>query len=165
MSSFDRRKVVGGILALLALGGCAMRPVHAPGGGADVLRGQVRLPDPTSRADFVLSRELERRLGVAGADALYRLELGLSLQSDSLPVASATQATRSSLAGQLTYRLVAIASGDVIQQGRVSGFAAYTSAGASVSSDAAARDAEERLMMTLADDLAARLVAVASGGS
>lgn len=159
MSSSDRRTVLAGLSAL-TLGACGFRPAYGPGGVAQGLRGRIAVDAPDTRATFALVERLEDRLGRAEAP-LYRLSYRLSTRRDSVGITAEQETTRYTLHGELAFQLVALATGTVVQSGKVASFSAYSATGSTVATLTAERDAERRLMVILADQLVTRLVATA----
>ncbi len=157
MSSLDRRTF---LIAPLALAACGFTPVYAPGGTAATLRGQVMVQAPGTRDAFLLVQELERQLG-RSADPQYGLKLSLTVTPEGLAVTRSGSVTRYNLVGQATYALVRIADETEIAKGEVENFTAYSTAGSTVETLAAERDARERLMTILASQITARLYAQA----
>ncbi|TCP61616.1 LPS-assembly lipoprotein [Rhodovulum bhavnagarense] len=159
MSSSDRRKFVMSLGALAALGGCGFAPVYGPGGVAEGLQGQIAPDAPKTRAEFALVERLEARLGRAGA-ARYRLSYRIDMAEDRLGITSQQETTRFNLTGRLAYDLRDL-NGDMRTSGEVTAFTAYSATGSTLATLTAERDAQERLMIMLADRLVTRLIATA----
>lgn len=157
-------------LTVLALAGCGFTPVHGPGGIARGLRGEISVAPPRDPAGYVLVRRLEDRLG-RGTSPLYALDTEITLEDEGLGVTPEQEITRIQIEGKLGYTLTEIATGTVIDRGVVSSFTGYSApvfsvdrnsiAGNSVTVRAAREDALERLLTILADQLTARLLAMA----
>ena len=161
MSSSDRRTLILSLAALAGLSACGYRPVLAPGGPGAGLIGRVALRDPSSRYDFALVEALEARLG-RGGEGAYRLDYTISVESERVAVTQQNVTTRYNLVGQVDYRLRA-AEGGRVASGRVNSFVSYSASGTVIATEAAQRDAEERLMRVLADSLVTRLYAELAG--
>ncbi|MGC9420200.1 MAG: LPS assembly lipoprotein LptE [Rhodovulum sp.] len=159
MSLSDRRNILLG-LGALALGGCGFRPAYGPGGVAGDLRGRVAVDAPDSRNGFALVARLEERLGRAEAP-IYRLSYRISLDRESLGITGSQETTRYTVLGDLAFQLRALDSGAVVESGSVTAFTAYSASGSTVATRAAERDAVQRLMVMLADQLVTRLIATA----
>jgi LPS-assembly lipoprotein len=71
------------------------------------------------------------------------------------------ETTRYSLVGQVDYTLTARDGGTVVASGQVGNFTGYSATGSTVETLAGERDARERLMTILADQLVTRLYATA----
>jgi LPS-assembly lipoprotein len=162
MSLSDRRRVLLLAAAVAGLGACGFTPAYGPGGGAQALQGQVRLPDPLGRVAFLLNGRLEDRLGRAGEGARYALDLNLATQEDGLGTTADGRTTRFNLLGDLRYVLTDTATGQEIAAGAVSEFTGYSTTGSTVATRAAERDAEDRLATLLADAVVDRITAAAS---
>ncbi|MFP4043495.1 MAG: LPS assembly lipoprotein LptE [Rhodosalinus sp.] len=158
-----RRLLILGAAGLLA--GCGFAPVHGPGGAARALAGQVAMPVPRTRADYLFVRRLEERLGPASAPR-YRLEAPLEITRDSLGTTADGLTTRYQYLGQSAWRLLPAEAGTgapALAQGRVEGFTGYSSTGSTLATRAAERDAEARLATILADRIVDRLLLAAPG--
>jgi LPS-assembly lipoprotein len=160
MSSSDRRLFRFSGLALLA--GCGFAPVYGPGGGGEALMGQVRVAAPDSRAGFLLTQEVETRLGRAQAPR-YELHPVIELRPEAIAIDRSNVAARFNLIGTLAYTLTDLDTGAVADRGEVTNFTGYSSFGTPVATQAAQRDAEARLMQMLADQMLTRLAAAAVG--
>ncbi|WP_299360752.1 LPS assembly lipoprotein LptE [uncultured Paracoccus sp.] len=158
MSWRDRRTALA-LLAAAALAGCGFTPVYGPGGGGSALFGQVRAADPQTQDDFAFVRRIQDRLGPEGS----RLQLDYALTVAVVPQAISTDqvATRYSLNGTASYRLVDAASGATVTEGQVSNFTSYSSVGTTIATLTGERDARERLATMLADQVVTRLLAAA----
>lgn len=145
-------------IAALALAGCAMTPAYGPGGSGTALHGQVQLRAPGDLDSFAMNRRLTERLGPEQA-ASYALDYRLKTASVAQGITPDEVTTRHSLNGTADFALTEIASGRVITQGRVSSFTSYSSIGTTIATTTAERDAHERLMVMLADQIVTRLLA------
>ena len=157
MSSSERRAVV---LSLLALGACGFTPVYGPGGAAAGLWGKIELDEPSNRDAFFLMRRFEERLGVASAPR-YRLSTSIGRRRERIAVTSEGVAERYQVIGDVRYSLVDRETGDRLADGRVTHFVSYSALRTTVATRAAENDATERLMIVLADQIVARLLATA----
>lgn len=153
MSSLNRRT----LLALpVVLAACGFSPVYAPGGAGEALRGQVLVQEPTTPAGYLMTRQLENRLGRSNAPR-YALDMTLTTDEEGLAVNSSGDITRFNVLGEAGYALRDLDSGAVVTSGTVQNFTAYSATGTTVATLAAQRDAIERLMTILADQITARL--------
>ncbi|MFX0545012.1 LPS assembly lipoprotein LptE [Roseovarius sp. S1116L3] len=154
-TSLTRRTFVLGLLGVLPA--CGFAPVYGPGGAATALQGEV-LPDtPVTREDYLLVRELETRLGRANPGR-YGLSYSITVTSAAVAISSEDVTTRYNLLGAATYALRDLETQAVITSGKTSNFTGYSASGTTVATQAAERDARERLMTILADQIVARLV-------
>ncbi|MEX5728085.1 LPS-assembly lipoprotein [Rhodovulum iodosum] len=156
--SWSRRSF---LLAVPALAACGFRPVYGPGGAAEGLNGRIALADPKTRDGFALAARLEDRLGPATAP-LYRLDYIIETDSDPLAVTQEQETTRYDVIGRVRYRLTALDTGALADSGTVRSFTGYSATGSTLATLTARRDAYERLMVILADQIVARLVAGAA---
>ncbi|MGJ8597065.1 LPS assembly lipoprotein LptE [Sulfitobacter sp.] len=156
MSLYNRRS----LLALpLALAACGFTPVYGTGGTGTQLRGQVLVQEPSTQAGFLLTRQLETRLGRSGPAARYALDLTIDTSEEGLAINAAGDTTRFNLTGRVDYSLRDANSGTVVTSGKVQNFTAYSAIGTTVATLAAERDAIERLMVILGDQITTRLYA------
>jgi len=154
MSLSDLRPLA--FLVLLVLPACGFEPALAPGTGGEALRGSIEIADPADVEGFALVRQLENRLGrTTGGD--YRLEADIRLAEDGVGIQPDQTTTRFQVAGTVTYRLTDARSDEELHAGRVSNFTSYSATSTSFATTAAQRDARERLMVTLADQIVEEL--------
>jgi len=158
MSSSDRRLFLLSGLALLA--GCGFAPVYGPGGGGDALMGEVSVAPLYGRAGFLLTREVETRLGRTQTPR-YELRPEIELRSEAIAIDRSNVAARANLIGTVRYTLTELESGTVVDRGTVTNFTGYSTFDTPIVTRVAARDAMERLMQMLADQMLTRLAAAA----
>jgi LPS-assembly lipoprotein len=162
MSLLNRRTLLVS-LAPLALAACGFTPVHAPGGTGDALYGQVLVQAPedipsTSEVDsYLLVQNLEHRLGRSDAGA-YQLDLTLRTRDDGQAITDDSEITRYSLLGKATYTLTRNSDGKVVASGEEEAFTGYSATGTTVETLASERDAHQRLMVILADQINTRIL-------
>lgn len=157
MSSFSRRSV---LLSAAALAGCGFAPAYGPGGAATRLRNAVRVDAPDSRPGYLLTRRVEERLGRA-EPARYGLSYSISLDDKQIAISPENVTTRYNKLGTVTWALRDLDSETVLADGKAESFTSYSASGTTVATQAAERDAEERLMTILADRIITRLTAEA----
>ncbi|MEB8387460.1 LPS assembly lipoprotein LptE [Rhodobacteraceae bacterium KMM 6894] len=148
------------LTALGALAACGFTPVYGPGGGGAALQNAVLVDDPITREAYLLTREVEERLGRA-TDPQYGLSLDITVREESIAISSDNVTTRYNLIGQVTYALRDLNTQQVVNSGKVNSFTGYSASGTTVATQAAERDARARLMQILADQMITRLVAAA----
>lgn len=153
MSSFNRRIFM---LAPLALVACGFQPVYGPGGTASALRGKVLVDAPDTAETYLLTRNLEDRLG-RSSSPVYSLSVTPSLTNQGQAVTAAGDITRFSLVGKASYQLRRLSDGLVVASGAVDNFTGYSATGSTVETLAAETDARERLMAILADQITTQL--------
>lgn len=156
MSSFDRRSF---LILPLALAACGFTPVYGPGGAGTALRGRVRVQAPDSPDSYLLVRTLEDRLGRAAGTPAYELSYTLTTETEGQAVTASNETTRYSLVGRVDYTLTSVATGTIAASGQVENFTGYSATGSTVETLAGERDASERLMTILADQVVTRLYA------
>ena len=157
MSSFERRTF---LLMPLALAACGFTPVYGPGGTGTALQGKVLVDAPDDRDGYLLVRRLEERLGRA-AQPEYRLSYTLGTAQQGQAVTATGDITRYAIIANAQYTLRRADDDAIVASGRVRSFTGYSATGSTVETLAAERDARERLMVILADQITARLFATA----
>lgn len=154
----DRRAVLSGLAALAGLAGCGFTPVYGPQGAGTALLDAIALPVPFGDAAYAFNKRFEERLGRPRDTALYDLTLTLEVTDQSIAVTATGSATRGRLIGRAIFALTDHASGKQLHQGRTNAFTGYSTTGSTVATRAAARDALERLVAILADQVIDDLV-------
>lgn len=174
MSSFDRRTL---LLMPLALAACGFTPVYGPGGTGTALRGKILIDAPDNQDSYYLVENLEERLGRAAVPE-YNLSFTVATSEQGQAITAEGDITRYSIVGTVDYTLRRAADDAIMASGRVNNFAGYSATGLAVPVDdkdrgkgslnastvqtlAAERDARERLMVMLADQIATRVLATA----
>lgn len=156
MSLSDRRTFLT-LLAAAPLAACGFTPVYGPRGSGNVLRDRIRIQPPDTRLGFELVSRLEDRIGRATAPT-HVLTFDIETDDRNLAITGTEDITRVNINGSVTYRLTESGSDVQIEAGTVSTFTAYSTTGSPVSTTAARRDAEDRLMIALADQIISRLL-------
>jgi len=159
MSSFNRRFIL--LAAGSALAGCGFTPAYAPGGGGARLDGNVAVDAPTTQPAYQLVRHLEDRLGRAG-NARYGLSYAIELDEATSAISQDNITLRYNVLGEVTYALRDLSTGAVVASGKVENFTSYSTTGSTVATQAAERDASDRLMVILGDQMITRLIAAAN---
>ena len=157
--SFSKRAFL--FTATAALTACGFTPVYAPGGAAEGLRGSLLVAAPENRNAFVLVRQLEQRLSQP-QNAPYLLSYKITTTRQGVGITPAQETTRYNVLGRLDYTVTDRATKTVVARDKVENFTGYSATGSIVSTISATEDAEERLMIILADQLISRLIATAS---
>ncbi len=159
-----RRRALLAALSMLPLAGCGFTPLYGEGTPAAAMTGRVEVAVLEGAPGFAMRERLTARLGTPDA-APYRLETTLTLTRTGVALTQENVTTRYDVAGLATYRLVPIAGGPPVASGSVrtvTGFSAPASeTGSAFAIRAAERDAEERLAVTLADQIIERLALTA----
>lgn len=146
------------LLAPLLLAACGFTPLHAPGNAGAILQNRVLVDEPADQNGYLLTREIEERLG-RGESAVYGLTLVILTSERQLAVNREGYIERFNLLGRVDYRLRNLTSGAIVTSGYVENFTAYSATGTTVVTLAGERDARERLMNIMADQIVARLQA------
>jgi LPS-assembly lipoprotein len=154
MSSCDRRSL---LLLPLALAACGFTPVYGPGGTGQSLQDNVSVADPVSRNDYYLVRRLEERLGRTDEGA-YSLQFATGISIQGLALDPAGNIDRYNVVGATEYNLREKATGRIVTSGVVENFTSYSATGTTIATRASSKDAEERLMVILADQIVTRLL-------
>ena len=155
MSLFSRRIF---LLAPLALSACGFQPAYGPDGAGSKLQDRVLIDPPSDRDSYLLVRELEERLG-RGATPAYGLSLKITTSEEGLAIDRAGNTRRFNRLGRVEYALTDTASGSVVTSGIAENFTGYSATGTTVATLAAETDAQNRLMIILADQIMTRLLA------
>ena len=143
-----------------AVGACGFQPVYGPGGSASGLGGLIAVEEPRNQLAFDLTRQLETRLGLPQAPE-YLLSADLVIDQDELGITSNNEITRYNLLGRATFDLRDIGTEALVTRGTVRSFTSYSALGTPFATQSAREDAQERLMVILADQIVARLLATA----
>lgn len=144
----------------LLLAACGFTPAYGPGAPAAVLRGAVDVRGGEEVFDYRLRTALEDRLGQGTG---YVLSFVAKVDEVQAAVTSEGTITRFNVTGVAEW-LLADAAGAEVARGTASGFTSYLTTGSTVATDAAQRDAADRLAVVLADQIVARLVIAAGPG-
>ncbi|MEL7260093.1 MAG: LPS assembly lipoprotein LptE [Pseudomonadota bacterium] len=142
----------------LALAACGFAPVYGPEGTGTALQNRVIVDPPVDREGFLLVRQLEDRLGRTG-DAAYRLSVNLTVAQENRAIDPDGDIRRFHLIGTATYELRDAETGTVVRADAVDDFVGYSATGTTVATLAARRNAQERLMTILADQIVLQLQA------
>lgn len=157
MSSSSRRQILAAALAVVGLSACGFTPAYGPQGGAQGLQSAIAIAAPVTRADYLLVRRLEERLGRPAAVRLS-LAYDTTLRTESLGTTEDGRTTRVQLVGTTTITITRPNQEEPLHTSTVSAFTGYSPTGTTVSTLAAERDGEERLMVILADKIVDRLL-------
>ena len=140
--------------AALVLAGCGFTPVMEP--VSQPLYNQILIQAPVNRAEYELVRSLEAQLGTA-TSARFALRYELNVTEDTIVVSAAQEISRYSLVGELDYSLLD-STGAILTRQTAKSFTGYSATGTTVATQRAKRDAYDRLMVILADQVSAALL-------
>ncbi len=157
MSSSDRRTFLT-LLAGLPLAACGFSPVLAPGAAGGALWGTILADAPDDRLEFAFVARIEDRLG-RGTSARWALGYRVETDQVGLGVSPENVTSRFNITGKLSWSLRPLGGNDPAMGGTLESFTAYSATSTTVATRAARRDAEERLMVILADQLVTQLYA------
>ena len=156
MWSYNRRIL---LVSALALAGCGFTPAYGPQGSGNAFLGTIALEEPADRNEYMLNRRLEERLGRATSPR-YSLKTVLTTGENALGSTSSGSNTRSHVDGKVSYDLIDQTTGQTVHSHVVSSFVGYSTSGSNVSTFASQRDAMERLMTILADQIVDQLTLI-----
>lgn len=159
LSRLSRRALVAVGLAA-ALAGCGFTPVYAPGGSGAGLSGMIRADAPDTRDGFDFVARIEERLGRSDAPR-YALRYQIRTRDEGVGITPSAETTRFNLFGAVTYRLMDLETEAEVANGLAESFTGYSATRFTVSTDAVERDARQRLMKILADQVVTELIATA----
>ncbi|WP_299650361.1 LPS assembly lipoprotein LptE [uncultured Tateyamaria sp.] len=151
-------RILAALALILTVAACGFEPVYGPGGAGTQLQNRVLVDKPIDREGFLLVRQLEERLGRSG-DPAYALGIQLSVKEEARAIDPDGDIRRFHVIGEATYSLSDTSTGAVVQSNTVDNFVGYSATGTTVATLAAKRDATERLMTMLADEIVLQLQA------
>ena len=137
---------------------CGFTPVYGPNGSANVLLNSVLVQEPKNREGYLLTKQIEKHLGRT-TDPRFNLGVTVTTSETALNVDSTGNINRYNVLGLVEYTLRDTQTGQIAASGRVNSFTGYSASGTTVSAQAAKEDAQERLMIILADLLISNLIA------
>ena len=146
----------GFLSAALVLVGCGLTPVMEP--SLQQLYKQVLVQAPVNRAEYELVRNLEAQLGTAES-ARFSLRYELKVTENNIVVSTAQEISRYSLIGELEYSLLD-SNGAALSRQTAKSFTGYSATGTTVATQRAQRDAYDRLMVILAEQVSSALLAL-----
>lgn len=145
-------------MAGLPLAACGFTPVHGPNGQGGALRGTILADAPDDRAGYAFVAQFEDRLGRAEAPR-WALGYRISTRRNAIGVSPENVITRYNIIGTLIWSIRPIGGDEPLMTGTLENFTSYSATGTTIATVTARRDAEDRLMILLADDLVTRLYA------
>lgn len=154
MSLFNRRAL---LCLPLVLAACGFTPVYGTGEAGSTLQNRIEVTERDNLDGYLVTRRLEERLGRATAPS-YKLTVKVTARREGLAVNSESNINRFNLIGEADYVLVDIETGQIVTSGVVDNFTGSSASGTTVATLAAERDARERLMTLLADQIVVRLL-------
>ncbi len=158
MSLYNRRKFL--MLTPLALGACGFTPIFGRGTAAESLIGKIALGPVEDRMGFEFHEQLENRLGRA-SEPLFQLDVVISVGSEGLAITQDNSITRYNLTAEADFSLTRIADGKLVLTDIVRSFTAYSATATAFATHVSERDANRRLAVALADQIATRIASSA----
>ena len=152
MSLYNRRKFV---FFSLATAGCSFSPVYKSDLRPEFLKGKIVLPTPGNRDDYMLYSKLEENFGDLENPA-FNLSISYSVTSKGLGTLGSI--TRYNLIGNANYRLVEISTGALIVGDKLKTFTSYSASSQTLATETAARAAQDRLMVSIANQISTSVI-------
>jgi len=149
------------LFSAFALSACGFEPVYGPGGDARALLGQVDIEVQNGRAQFEFRDRFQEVMQEAGSAAPYITTYDLKISERDIVISQAQGITRWSVAGTLTYDVIAKETGVAVFSGRAQSNTAYNATSGTFQTDVARTDAIVRLARDLADKVTTRIVTTA----
>lgn len=139
-----------------ALSGCGFTPIY--GTGASRLSGSISVAPISGLMGFEMRRRLTERLGHA-EEGRFALTATITTAEQALAITPRAEITRYNLTGTARYSVRDNQNGVWATRGSVRAFSAYSANDEAFATRAAERDAQLRLAVALADQIATRLLA------
>ena len=156
----DRRKFLG-LLAVLPLAACGFRPVYKAGSAARAIHGALEFNLIDSREGFALLEALENRLGAGGPNAPYAVTIDLMIEEEDLVLTVATGLVRYTLDGIAKVKVIERASGEEVFSDKLRDEVSYSGNEETLVTNTSKRDAHDKLIRALADQIVLRLSSTA----
>jgi len=153
------------LILMLALCGCGLHPLYVGGQASPVARGLRTIAVGTipGRVGWLTRNALVDRLGGdAGRAAKYRLEVELDDNISGFGIRGDSATTRERRTLRARYRLVDLANGAVVLDATAGSDAGIDVVSSEYATVAAEQSAVERLVVVVADQIAARLATFAA---
>jgi LPS-assembly lipoprotein len=147
-------------IGLAAMAGCGFKPVYGPGGSGAGLQGAILADAPDTREGFDFVAHFEERLGRSDTPR-YALRYEIRTREEGVGITPAAETTRFNLFGAVTYRVIDLETDTAVTDGFAETFTGYSTTRFTVSTDTVERDARQRLMKILADQVVTELIATA----
>lgn len=154
-----------GLILLLLLAGCGLRPLYEGGGRGPVAQalGSIEVAPIGGRAGWLVRTALQERLAAGGGGAVrYRLEVELDDDITGLGIRSDDAVTRERRTLRARYRLVDASLGTVLLDATAGSDAGVDVVSSEYATVAAEQTALERLSREVADQIVSRVALYAS---
>jgi LPS-assembly lipoprotein len=147
------------LAALLALGGCGLRPMYAGGSSGTVAssRSAIQVAPIPERAGWLVRNALIDRLGGESPNPSYRLEVELDDDLTGFGIRGDSAITRERRTLRARYRLVELSTGQVVFDATAGSDAGIDVVSSEYATVAAEQTAQERLATVVADQMVSRL--------
>ena len=152
MSLFNRRQFLIGVFFLV---GCGYAPVHGTDPKIKKLYTSVFVQAPKNRVEFELVRNLEKQF-IKNSSSKYELNYTLTIEEEKVVVSASQTLERYNLFGSLKYSLTD-KDGSLALTNMAKSFASYSATGTPLATERAKRDAQDRLMAILAEQVLTRI--------
>ena len=147
------------LAAMLALGGCGLRPMYAGGSSGVVARSlsSIQVAPISERAGWLVRNALVDRLGGESSNPSYRLEVDLDDDLTGFGIRGDSAVTRERRTLRARYRLVDLSTGQVVLDATAGSDAGIDVVSSEYATVAAEQTAQERLAILIADQMVSRL--------
>lgn len=146
-------------IALVSLTACGMRPMYAGGesGATAASLRSIQVRDIPGKGGWLVRNALVAKLGDAGGDPIYRLEVELDDNITGFGIRGDRATTRERRTLRARYRLVELATGAVVLDATAGSDAGIDVVSSQYATIAAEQTALERLSEVIADQMVGRL--------
>lgn len=141
-----------GVFCLFNIVACGFTPAFAPGSSSAEYLSDISFSPPNSHVTYLFVKRMEERLG-RNLNAGKILRYNIDIKEEGYELAS----NRVQRVGTLRYQLISRNDQRVLQKGAIQSFTGFTVSGRLF--DSTRRDADERLVVILADKLVTELIA------
>ena len=147
------------LLLFLTLGGCGLRPLYADGASGNIATSlsTIQIAPIPERAGWLVRNALVDRLGGEPSNPVYRLEVELDDDVTAFGIRGDSAVTRERRTLRARYRLVNLASGEVVLDATAGSDAGIDVVSSEYATVAAEQSAQERLAQVIADQMVSRL--------
>jgi LPS-assembly lipoprotein len=164
MLLYERRKFLL-MLGASPMAGCGFQPVYKQSGAARALHGNLYFNLIESREGFALLERLESRLGAGGSAARYAVNVELIFEETEMVLTAATAlitfTARNTVKGIAKLSITDRTTGAEVFTDKLRDSVGYSSNEETLASDSSKRDAYDRLVLALADQIVLRLSSTA----
>lgn len=147
------------LLLFVALGGCGLRPLYADGASGSIATSlsTIQVAPIPERAGWLVRNALVDRMGGEPSSPVYRLEVELDDDVTAFGIRGDSAVTRERRTLRARYRLVNLASGEVVLDATAGSDAGIDVVSSEYATVAAEQSALDRLSTVVADQMVARL--------